>query len=42
MFGELGLLMKKPRAATIICKEDCEFATMEKKDYMDILSLIEK
>lgn len=33
MFGELGLLMKKPRAATIIAKEDTEFAVLDANDY---------
>jgi CRP-like cAMP-binding protein len=37
MFGELGLLLKKPRAATIICKEDTEFAILEAEDYSKIL-----
>ncbi len=29
IFGELGLVMKKPRAATIIIKEDAEFAVLD-------------
>ena len=33
MFGELGLLNKKRRAATIICKEDSKFAILSKDDY---------
>ncbi|KAL4474954.1 hypothetical protein ABPG74_001650 [Tetrahymena malaccensis] len=37
MFGELGLLMKKPRAATIIAKEDTEFAVLDAEDYIQIL-----
>ena len=30
MFGELGLLRNQGRAATILCKGDTEFATLEK------------
>ena len=37
MFGELGLMMKKPRAATIIAKEDTEFAILEAADFISIL-----
>ena len=33
-FGELGLLIKKPRNATILCKEDSFLLFLEKKDYM--------
>jgi len=36
-FGELALISKKPRAATIICKEDCNFGILEKKDFNRIL-----
>lgn len=36
-FGELALISKKPRAATIICKEDCNFGVLEKKDFNRIL-----
>jgi len=37
MFGELSLMMKKPRAATIIAKEDTEFAILEAADFISIL-----
>ena len=37
MFGDLGLLLRKPRAATIICREDTEFATLTADDYRKIL-----
>lgn len=37
-FGELALLDNKPRAATIICREDSFFAVLEKKDFNAILS----
>lgn len=37
-FGELALLEKKPRAATIICKEDTHFAVLQSKYFDKILS----
>jgi CRP-like cAMP-binding protein len=36
-FGELALIKNKPRAATIICLEDCHFAVMSKSDYEKVL-----
>lgn len=39
-FGELALMDKKPRAATIICKSDCYFAVLEKSAFNNILSKI--
>ena len=41
-FGELALLSHKPRAATIICKENCEFAVLEKEDFLKILKISEE
>lgn len=41
-FGELALISKKPRAATIICKEDCHFGILEKKDFNRILKTNEE
>lgn len=43
-FGELSLMeaQLKPRAATILCKEDCHFAVLDKKPYQDILGMAEK
>lgn len=32
-FGELALTEKKPRAATIVAKEDCHFAILIKKHF---------
>lgn len=32
-FGELGLLRKKPRAATILCLENTHFGVLKKVDY---------
>lgn len=37
MFGELGLLMKHHRSATIIAREDTELATLDAKEYLQIL-----
>jgi CRP-like cAMP-binding protein len=39
-FGELALLNRAPRAATITCKEDCEFAVLGKTHFDSILSKI--
>lgn len=36
-FGELALLGNKARAATIICREDCHFAALEKVHFDQIL-----
>ena len=41
-FGELALLSHKPRAATIICREDCDFAVLEKEDFVKILKYSEE
>jgi len=37
-FGELALIENKPRAATLICKENSHFATLEKTYFDQILS----
>ncbi len=39
-FGELALLDRKklkPRQATIISKEDCDFCYLEREDFLQIL-----
>lgn len=36
-FGELALMNSKPRAASIQALEDCDFATLSKKDYDNII-----
>lgn len=36
-FGELALIEDKPRSATIICKEECHFAVLERDHYKEIL-----
>ena len=36
-FGELALLNSKPRAATIVCLEDCHFATLNRQDFDKII-----
>ena len=38
-FGELALMEKKPRAATIKCDTECHFAVLEKDHFNDILSI---
>ena len=42
IFGEVGLLMKKTRSATVICKEDCEFAVLNYDDFKKILQNVER
>lgn len=37
-FGELALMSNKPRAATIIAKEDTYFACLDKEPFDKILS----
>ena len=39
-FGELALMEKRPRAATIICEEPCDFGVLEKKYFNQILSKV--
>mmetsp|Transcript_29513 Transcript_29513/g.26911 ORF Transcript_29513/g.26911 Transcript_29513/m.26911 type:complete len:136 (-) Transcript_29513:1941-2348(-) len=36
-FGELALMDSRPRAATIYCKEDCQFAVLDKEPFLKIL-----
>lgn len=36
-FGELALLERKPRAATITCESDCDFAVLDKGPFQQIL-----
>ena len=36
-FGELALLDNRLRSAMIICKEDCEFAVLDKNNFNEIL-----
>lgn len=36
-FGELALISNKPRMATIICEEECEFLILSKKPFDKIL-----
>lgn len=36
-FGELALLERKPRAATIVCEDDCDFAVLDKAPFQQIL-----
>ena len=38
-FGELALLNDTPRTATIICKEDTDFAVLDGEDFKSILGI---
>ena len=40
-FGDLALINNRPRAATIRCLTDCEFACIKKEDYDALLKKIE-
>lgn len=42
MFGELALITKKPRAATIIAQQDSEFATLDVKSFSKIFEIVQK
>ena len=39
-FGELALLNDTPRTATIICKEDTDFAVLDSEDFKSILGTL--
>ena len=39
-FGELALINNEPRAATVICLESCQFATISRENYDKVLSEI--
>ena len=41
-FGELALISNRPRAATVMCREDCHFAVLGKEQYTDILGKVQK
>lgn len=41
-FGELALLMNKPRAATVMCLEDSQFATLDKASFHKSLGAIQR
>ena len=36
-FGELAILKKVPRSASVICKQDCEFLSVTKEDFEEVL-----
>ena len=42
LFGELGLLKNKTRQRTIICKEDTEFATITKADFLELMHMVKE
>ena len=41
-FGELALMNKKPRAATITCLKECHFATLDRDNYQSTLEKAQK
>lgn len=41
-FGELALISNNPRAATVVCREDCHFAVLGRDQYTDILGKVQK
>jgi CRP-like cAMP-binding protein len=36
--GELALISKKPRAASVLCREECHFAVLSRENYTRILA----
>ena len=37
-FGEMALIRNQPRLASIVCEEDCHFATLDKYHFEKVLS----
>ena len=42
IFGEVGLLMRKPRSASVICNSDTDFAILTSEDYAEILEAVDR
>jgi len=42
IFGEVGLLMRKPRSASVICNCDTDFAILTSEDYAEILEAVDR
>lgn len=42
IFGELALISQKPRAATVTCLTDCQFATINQKTFNIIKKHVER
>lgn len=40
LLGELGLLSRRPRARTLICKDFCEMVSFGREGYYDLMTLI--
>lgn len=40
-FGELALISSGKRAASVLCREDCHFAVLQREDYKAILGAIQ-
>lgn len=41
-FGELALISDQPRAASVLCREQCYFAVLERNDYKTILKEVQE
>ena len=41
-FGEIALKKNQPRTASILCRVDCEFLTLEKQQFDEVFGKIEK
>ena len=41
MFGELGILLNKPRSATVLAGSDCHLAVIDSNNYKQILKQAE-
>jgi CRP-like cAMP-binding protein len=41
-FGELALINRKPRSATVVCIDDCYLASLSTKHYLETLKEVEK
>lgn len=42
IFGEVGLLMRKPRSASVICNSDTNFAILTAEDYAGVLDAVDR
>ena len=40
-FGELALIANVPRAASIMCREECSFAVLAREDYQSVLASVQ-
>ena len=40
-FGELALIANVPRAASVMCREECSFAVLAREDYQSVLASVQ-